>query len=127
MTNILTTQHTLTGLTLLGVLLAPGLAAGDLDDPRRAVEGGLEQVLGLVIVEAAERVRDGGLGHGAVQTLDVWRHALPALLDSSLCLHSERRKQQLVSTRTRTNGELGWGEHCTVYILLSRIMEYYHY
>ena len=82
MTIILTTHRHYTGLTLLGVLLAPGLAAGDLDDPRRAVEGGLEQVLGLVIVEAAERVRDGGLGHGAVQTLDVWRHALPALLDS---------------------------------------------
>ena len=62
-----------------------------------------------------------------LSSLDVWRHALPALLDSSLCLRSERRKQQLVSTRTRTNGELGWGEHCTVYILLSRIMEYYHY
>ena len=62
----MTTDHCVTTrrLTLLGVLLAPGLAAGDLDDPRRAVEGGLEQVLGLVIVEAAERVRDGGLGHG---------------------------------------------------------------
>ena len=75
---------------MLGVLLAPGLAAGDLDDPRRAVEGGLEQVLGLVIVEAAERVRDGGLGHGGVHALDVWRHvswSCPALLlDSSLSL-----------------------------------------
>ena len=117
---------------MLGVLLAPGLAAGDLDDPRRAVEGGLEQVLGLVIVEAAERVRDGGLGHGGVRTLDVWRHvswSCPALLlDSSLCLHSERRKQQLVSTRTRTNGELGWGEQRTLRRdTLSRIMEYYPY
>ena len=124
MTNILTTQHTLTGLTLLGVLLAPGLAAGDLDDPRRAVEGGLEQVLGLVIVEAAERVRDGGLGHGAVQTLDALPHCWTLSLSP---LGAERRKQQLVSTQARTNGELGLREHCTVYILLSRIMEYYHY
>ena len=65
-----------------------------------------------------------------VHTLDVWRHvswSCPALLlDSSLCLHSERRKQQLVSTRTRTNGELGWGEQRTLRRdTLSRIMEYY--